>query len=133
MKITADTNLLVRAVTEDDPGQSKAAQTTLRKADVVAMTIAALCELVWVLSQGYKVPADKIAEAVRRLVNGTNVVVNRRAAEAGLAMLDAGGDFADGVIAYEGNWLGADVFVSFDKKAVKRLEPQGQSAELLSG
>jgi predicted nucleic-acid-binding protein len=105
----------------------------LMKADVVAMTIAALCELVWVLSQGYKVPADKIAEAIRRLVNGTNVVVNRRVAEAGLAMLDAGGDFADGVIAYEGNWLGADVFVSFDKKAVRLLEAQGLSAELLSG
>jgi predicted nucleic-acid-binding protein len=133
MKITADTNLLVRAVTEDDPGQSKAAQSMLRKADLVAMTIAALCELVWVLSQGYKVPADQIAEAVRRLVNGANVVVNRRIAEAGLAMLDAGGDFADGVIAYEGNWLGADVFVSFDKKAVRLLEAQGLSAELLSG
>jgi predicted nucleic-acid-binding protein len=133
MKITADTNLLVRAVTEDDPGQSRAAQTMLREADVVALTIAALCELVWVLSQGYKIRADQIAEAVRRLMNGTNVVVNRRVAEAGLAVLDAGGDFADGVIAYEGNWLGADVFVSFDKKAVKRLEAQGLSAELLSG
>lgn len=133
MKITADTNLLVRAVTEDDPGQSKAAQTMLRKADVVALTIAALCELVWVLSQGYKVPTDKIAEAVRRLVNGTNVVVNRRVVEAGLAMLDAGGDFADGVIAHEGSWLGADSFVSFDKKAVKLLQAQGLSAEFLSG
>ncbi len=30
-------------------------------------------------------------------------------------MLDAGGDFADGVIAYEGQWLGADTFVSFDE------------------
>jgi predicted nucleic-acid-binding protein len=133
VKITADTNLLVRAVTEDDPGQSKAAQTMLRKADVVALTIAALCELVWVLSQGYKVPTDKIAEAVRRLVNGTNVVVNRRVVEAGLAMLDAGGDFADGVIAHEGSWLGADSFVSFDKKAVKLLQAQGLSAKLLSG
>jgi predicted nucleic-acid-binding protein len=132
MKITADTNLLVRAVTEDDPGQSRAAQTMLEEADVVALTIAALCELVWVLSQGYKIRADRIAEAVRRLMNGTNVVVNRRVAEAGLAMLDAGGDFADGVIAYEGNWLGADVFVSLDKKAVKLMEAQGLSAELLS-
>jgi predicted nucleic-acid-binding protein len=133
MKITADTNLLVRAVTEDDPRQSRAAQTMLREADVVALTIAALCELVWVLSQGYKIRADKIAEAVRRLVNGTNVVVNRRVVEAGLAMLDAGGDFADGVIAYEGNWLGADTFVSFDKNAVKLLQAQGLSAELPSG
>jgi predicted nucleic-acid-binding protein len=44
-----------------------------------------------------------------------------------LALLDAGGDFADGVIAYEGSWLGADSFVSFDKKAVKLMEAQGAS------
>jgi predicted nucleic-acid-binding protein len=132
VKITADTNLLVRAVTEDDPRQSRAAQTILSKADVVALTIPALCELAWVLSQGYKTPASQIAEAIRRLVGGTNVVVNRPAVQAGLAMVDAGGDFADGVIAYEGNWLGADAFVSFDKKAVKLLEAQGLSAELLS-
>jgi len=40
--------------------------------------------------------------------------VNRPAAEAGLALLEAGGDFADGVIAHEGRWLGAEAFVSFD-------------------
>jgi predicted nucleic-acid-binding protein len=132
MKITADTNVLVRAVTEDHEQQSKAAQAALKKADVVALPIPALCELVWVLSQGYKIPPSDVAEAIRRLMNSANVVVNRPAAEAGLALLDAGGDFADGVIAYEGNWLGADTFVSFDKKAVKLMEAQGESARLLS-
>jgi predicted nucleic-acid-binding protein len=127
MKITADTNVLVRAVTEDHVHQSKVAQMALKKADVVALAIPALCELVWVLSQGYKIPSDEIAEVIRRLINGANVVVNRPAAEAGLALLDAGGDFADGVIAYEGSWLGADTFVSFDKKAVKLMEAQGAS------
>lgn len=132
MKVTADTNVLVRAVTEDHAQQSKTAQMALRKADVVALPIPALCELVWVLSQGYKISSDDIAETIRRLMNGANVVVNRPAAEAGLALLDAGGDFADGAIAYEGNWLGADTFVSFDKRAVKLMEAQGQSARLLS-
>jgi len=132
MKITADTNVLVRAVTGDNAPQSKAAQAALKKADAVALAIPALCELVWVLSQGYKIPPRDIAEAIRRLMNGANVVVNRPAAEAGLALLDAGGDFADGVIAYEGNWLGADTFVSFDKKAVKLMQAQGGSARLLA-
>ena len=127
MKITADTNVLVRAVTEDHEHQSRAAQIALKKADVVALAIPALCELVWVLSQGYKIPSGDVAEAIRRLINGANVVVNRPAAEAGLTLLDAGGDFADGVIAYEGSWLGADTFVSFDKKAVKLMEAQGAS------
>jgi predicted nucleic-acid-binding protein len=132
MKITADTNVLVRAITEDHEHQSKAAQTALKKADVVALAIPALCELVWVLSQGYKISPGDIAEAIRRLMNGANVVVNRPAAEAGLALLDTGGDFADGVIAYEGNWLGADTFISFDKKAVKLMEAQGGAVQLLA-
>ena len=131
MKITADTNVLVRAVTEDDIEQSKAATSVLRNADIVALTISSLCELVWVL-QRYKIRPDDIAETIRGLINSTNVVVNRSTAEAGLAMLDAGGDFADGAIAHEGNWLGADTFVSFDKQAVSLLVAQGKSARLLS-
>jgi predicted nucleic-acid-binding protein len=132
MRITADTNVLVRAVTEDHEHQSRAAQTALKNAELVAIPIPSLCEMVWVLSQGYKVPPREIAEAIRRLMDSANVVVNRPAAEAGLALLEKGGDFADGVIAYEGNWLGADTFVSFDKKAVRLLEAQGGSARLLT-
>ena len=132
MKITADTNVLVRAITGDNERQSKVAQAELASADVVALALPALCELVWVLSQGYKVPSAEIAEAIRRLINSGNVVVNRHAVEAGLALLDAGGDFADGVIAHEGRWLGAESFVSFDKRAVKLMETQGESVRLLS-
>ncbi|CCV07452.1 conserved hypothetical protein [Mesorhizobium metallidurans STM 2683] len=132
MKITPDTNVLVRAITGDDERQSKVAQTELANADMVALALPALCELVWVLSQGYKVPAVEIAETIRRLMNSANVVLNRPAADAGLALLEAGGDFADGVIAYEGSWLGADTFISFDKKAVKLMEAQGDSIRFLS-
>ena len=132
MKMTADTNVLVRAVTEDHATQGKAAQAALQRAEVVAISLSALCELVWVLSQGYKIRSADIAATIRGLLNSANVVVNRPAAEAGLALLDAGGDFADGIIAYEGHWLGADTFVSFDKKAVRLLEAQGDSAHLLS-
>ena len=131
MKITADTNVLVRALTEDHIEQSKAAQIALGKADMVALTIPTLCELVWVL-RSYRIPSNDIAATLRGLLYGTNIAVNRPAAEAGLAVLEAGGDFADGAIAYEGNWLGADTFVSFDKKAVSLIEAQGKSAKLLS-
>ena len=132
MKITVDTNVLVRAITGDDESQSKVAQLELAKADVVALALPALCELVWVLSQGYKVPFADIVEAIRRLINAGNVVVNRPTVEAGLSLLEAGGDFADAVIAYEGSWLGAEIFVSFDRKAVKLMEARGESARLLS-
>jgi predicted nucleic-acid-binding protein len=132
VKIAADTNVLLRAVTEDDAEQSRAAQAALRRAEMVAIAISALCELVWVLSRGYRIRQIDIADTIRGLLNAANVVVDRPATEAGLAMLDAGGDFADGVIAHEGSWLGADVFVSLDKKAVKMLETQGKSARLLT-
>ena len=130
MRITADTNVLVRALTGDDAKQSKVAQAVLRDAEMVAVALPALCELVWVLAQGYKVPSPEITQAIRGLLNAENVVVNRTAAEAGLAVLEAGGDFADGVIAHEGSWLGADAFVSFDRKAVDLLRAQGMSARL---
>jgi predicted nucleic-acid-binding protein len=132
MKITADTNVLVRALTGDHARQSKLAQMELANADMVALALPALCELVWVLSRGYRIPSADIAEAIRRLMNSANVVVNRPAAEAGLALLDAGGDFADGVIAYEGSWLGAEAFVSFDRGAVKLMTDRGESVRLLS-
>jgi predicted nucleic-acid-binding protein len=119
-------------LTEDQAAQSKAAQAALQEAEMVAISISAICELVWVLSQGYKISSVDIADTIRGLLNSANVVVNRPAAEAGLALLDAGGDFADGIIAYEGRWLGADTFVSLDKKAVKLMKAQGASAQLLS-
>jgi predicted nucleic-acid-binding protein len=132
MKITADTNVLVRAITGDNASQRKVAQAELAKAEMVALALPALCELVWVLSRGYKIPSAEIVEAIRRLMNAANVVMNRPAAEAGLALLEAGGDFADGVIAYEGSWLGAETLISFDKKAVKLMKARGESARLLS-
>ena len=72
-----------------------------------------------------------ISQAIRALAATANLEVNREAMSAGLAMLEDGGDFADGVIAHEGYCLGAETFVSFDKKAVGRLAARGQSARLL--
>jgi predicted nucleic-acid-binding protein len=73
-----------------------------------------------------------VAHSIRALIDSENVVTNRLAVEAGLEFLDRGGDFADGAIAYEGRWLGAEEFVSFDKKAVSLLKSQGKRARLLS-
>lgn len=80
----------------------------------------------------YKRSAVEIAHSIRLLMSGENVELDRPAAEAGLEVLEAGGDFADGVIAYEGHWLGANEFVSFDKQAVSFMKAQGKRARLLS-
>jgi predicted nucleic-acid-binding protein len=131
MKITADTNVLVRAAVQDEPHQARQAAKVLQEADLVAVPIPVFCEFVWVLRRGYKKSASDVSDAIRRLMKSAHVVMNRPAVEAGLSALDAGGDFADGVIAYEGNWLGAEELVSFDSKAVSVLKSQGSRARLL--
>jgi predicted nucleic-acid-binding protein len=132
MRIAADANVLLRDALQDDLVQARIAKIALDNAELVAIPVAALCEFVWVLRQGYKKPAAEVAGAIRVLMGSSNVVVNQPAVEAGLAILDKGGDFADGVIAYEGHWLGAEEFVSFDKQAVTLLKSQGKRARLLA-
>jgi predicted nucleic-acid-binding protein len=132
MRIAADTNVLLRAAVRDDPRQAVSAAHLLRVAELVAVPAAALCEFAWVMRSLYKKPAPDVASSIRSLVTSPNVVTHLPAVEAGLAVLDQGGDFADGAIAFEGHWLGADEFVSFDKQAVKLLKSQGKHARLLS-
>ncbi|MBN3853761.1 type II toxin-antitoxin system VapC family toxin [Paraburkholderia sp. Ac-20340] len=131
MKITVDTNVLVRGVVRDDEKQARAVDKALKDASLIAIPLPCLCEFVWVLRRVYGFEKSDIATAIRALIATEKVAMNRPATEAGLAILEAGGDFADGVIAYDGTWLGADTFVSFDKKAVSLLTRQEQSAHLL--
>ena len=131
MKVTVDTNVLIRAVIRDDPKQAKKAIKILGEATFVVITLSSLCEFVWVLLRSYDIEALDISKALKALISATNVEVNRPAVEAGISQLEAGGDFADAVIAYEGKWLGGETFVSFDKKAISLLKKQNQSAELL--
>ena len=131
MKIAVDTNVLIRAVVRDDAKQAAIAVKVLRDADLIAVALPCLCEFVWVLLKVYGFQPADIAGAIRALLAAANVEMNRPAVERGLSMLDAGGDFADGVIAYEANWLGGETFVSFDKNAVALLLAQGQAARLL--
>jgi predicted nucleic-acid-binding protein len=128
MKVAVDTSVLIRAVVRDDKAQAKAAVKILRDAKLIAIALPCLCEFVWVLRRVYDFQPADVSAAIRALLAAANVEMNRPAVETGLAMLDAGGDFADGVIAYEGNWLSGEVFVSFDKNAVTLLKAQGQAA-----
>ena len=122
MKVAVDTNVLVRAVLQDDEYQGRLASQLLRQASVIAVSLPCLAA---------KLSKDEVATTLRDLLAAENVVMNRSAVEAGLAILEAGGDFADGIMAYEGFWLGGETFVSFDRKAVKLISEQGQIARLL--
>jgi predicted nucleic-acid-binding protein len=132
MKIIADTNVLLRAVLGDDAKQSRAARLALSSAEQVVLGRHALCEMVWVLSRSYKLPKNEISRTVIGLLVAENVVTDSGAIEAGLKAMEAGADFADGVIDYEGRWLGGETFVSFDKKAVAAIAKQGTRTKLLA-
>jgi predicted nucleic-acid-binding protein len=132
VKITADTNILIRVLAEDHPEQTALAKAALTAAEMVAIPTIALSEAVWVLRSGYGLSASAVAAIVRRLLENGRIEVDRQLAEVGLAMLEAGGDFADGVIAHEGRRLGGEVFVSFDRQAVRLLQARGEKAQLLT-
>ena len=51
MKITVDTNVLVRAVVRDDAKQAQMAAKFLKDAELIAVSPPCLCELVWVRSR----------------------------------------------------------------------------------
>jgi predicted nucleic-acid-binding protein len=127
----ADTNVLMRAVLDDDPVQSRASRLALSSADQVIIGRHAFCEMVWLLRQRYKMPKAEIVKVIRGYLEAQNVVTDTPAVRAGLEAMEAGADFADGVVAYEGRWMGGEMFVSFDKKAVAAVAKQGLQAELL--
>lgn len=97
----------------------------------MAVPLPTLCEFAWVRRNGYKNWPDQVAGYVRNLVAGPTIAVDEPAVEAGLATLDAGGDFADGVIAFAGRRMGGAVFASFDRKAVALVAATGNEAHLL--
>ncbi|MGO8934224.1 MAG: type II toxin-antitoxin system VapC family toxin [Terracidiphilus sp.] len=132
MKMIADSNVLIRAAVRDNARQARAAAGLLRDAEAIAVSLTCVCEFVAVLRSVYKFGREDITAALRALLDAGNVEVNRPAVEAGMAVMNAGGDFADGVIAYEGRWLGGETFVSFDKSAFPVMAVLEQKAKLLA-
>ncbi len=132
MNIIADTNVLLRAIVRDDQAQAVIADATLRDATRIVLTLQTLCEFVWVLTTRYKRPRPDIAATIRQLMATPNVTADRRAVAEGLAVMDAGGDFADGIINVEGLRYGGDSFVTFDVEAAGILRAAGRDVVLLA-
>ena len=131
VKVTLDTNVLVRLATQDNPQQAAAALKVLQTASLIAVPSTALCEMVWVLIRGYRYTPEQVAHAIRTLLQVGQVVCNTPAMLAGLALLQSGGDFADGVITFEGELMGGQEFLTFDKAAAKLLKQQKRKVRLL--
>jgi len=131
VKVIADTNVLVRALVQDDPEQAKAATDLLESAELIAIPVPVLCELVWVLRRVYGFTASECATSIEVLIGSRGVAVDRQAVRAGLKLLSSGGDFADGVIAFGGRALGGEQLATFDREAARLLSAAGERVMLL--
>ena len=138
--VVLDTNVIARIVLEDDGIQSAIACDALAYASLVIVPTHVFCELVWVMRSIKTNTGEKryshsaIAAGIRRFIEFDHIVISDDEVAAGLQMLDAGGDFADGIIEYTGRNLARNVtttFLSFDKNAVSTLAKRGLSALLL--
>ena len=120
-----DTNVLVRFLVQDDPGQHRKAVRLIENAtrDETALVVAdvVLCELVWVLSYSYKIAKPQIVETLRNLLHAKQLaIVSRDAiARAVTAFTDGRGDFADYVIREQAREAGSDSVLTFDRALLK--------------
>lgn len=133
MKAIVDTNVLLRFLvkSEVDKVQNEAVAKLFNEADEIIIPTHVFCELVWVLTSLYKLSSEKIQSVIEMLMDSDpKLNIKEDEVEAGLEIMQRGGDFADGVNAYTGRIMthGQTVFVSFDKKAVRLLSEQGVTA-----
>ncbi len=123
MTVAIDTNVLVRYLTWDDEAQAVAAAAAIESVEPISISTIVLCELAWVLKRAYRYKAAEIAGAIARIVTSANVITDRPAAEAGLALLRQGGDFADGIVDCEASRAKCRHVVTFDREFASLLDP----------
>ena len=123
MRIAFDTNVLVRYLTWDDEGQASEAARAIEGAHAIVVPTIVLCELVWVLKRAYRYGGPEIIDILRRLAAIRAVEIERPAAEAGIAMLARGGDFADGIVRHEADRAKCERVVTFDQGFARHLRP----------
>jgi predicted nucleic-acid-binding protein len=124
MRLAVDTNVLVRYIAWDDDAQARKAEGLIERADIVVIPTVVLCETVWVLGRAYRYKPDEMAQVLSDLIASSNVEVDRAAAEAGLAMLARGRDFADGAVEHEALERDCAEFATFDEEFAERLSPR---------
>ncbi len=116
MRVALDTNVLVRYLVWDETTQSNRAADLIESAETLVLSTIVLCETVWVLRRAYKFQPSDIVGVLRDLTTMPSVEIDRPVVEAGIGLLMAGGDFADGVTLAEAERAKVDYLASFDKK-----------------
>ncbi len=121
--IGCDTNVLIRAVLDDEPAEAKLARQFLEKSaqeKKLFISSYAILEMAWVLKVK-KRTRKEICESVRDLLDSPGIVVGQReVVEFALALYMKGkADFGDYLILSEGESHHAQKLASFDKAFCK--------------
>jgi predicted nucleic acid-binding protein len=125
-----DTNVLIRHLTGDPPGQAARATHLLSQADELLLPDLIVAEVVYVLEAFYEVPRSRVAELVRAVIAFPPVVVPDAALL--LRTLEVYElhrlDVADAYLVAQAETSGVNAVVSFDKAiervpSVRRVEP----------
>ncbi len=124
--IGLDTNVLVRLLVADDPAQTRRATRFVEQYCTPEtpgfINVVVLAELVWVLASAYAYRPVQIADALERLIAGTDRVAEHHdAVRASLADYRSGrGDFVDILIGRINRAHGCEATATFDRR-VSRL------------
>ena len=111
--IAVDTNVIVRLVTADDPGQTETAREVF-KADALWLCKTVLLETEWVLRYSYKLSRESIRETFGRLLGYPQLQVEDRSTVLrALRFFEAGLDFADAL--HLASSAEAERFATFDR------------------
>lgn len=116
--VVTDTNVLVRYLLNDDAHQNAIACQYLDNREIkCVIPMMVFCEIDWLLRKKVKIPRMEIIKSFERLTKKPNIVFDKQAFNMGLNFLKNGGDFADGLIAYQANIYDNATLLTFDKKA----------------
>lgn len=121
--IALDTNVVVRAVTRDEPSQAAVAEALLRDGRFwLSKTV--ILELEWVLRHGYRMRRDAIYRVLEHLLGFDRIEVeDRTQVLAALGWFAAGLDFADAL--HLAACADLDAMATFDRQ-LATLAPQLQ-------
>lgn len=116
-----DTNVVVRYLTQDDLRQSRAANAIIEAAlaggERIHLDTIVLCELVWVLRSAYGYERATVADALKKLLEASQLSLDDRDRLHEAARLYAAGtgDFADYVIGLRNQAAECHTTLTFDR------------------
>lgn len=129
--IAVDTNIVVRAIVDDDANQVEQVRALLQSRDVfVPLTV--LLEAEWVLRSLYGLTRAVIAQALETFCGLDQVQVeNVDHLERTLAVYRHGTDFADALHVLQCEFHGVTQFATFDKRLRKKLGELSRSVSII--